>query len=228
MSDKMDIKSYIDKLFESGDIFLAEKLVLKDYKDFSKLVAQAYLARPDYESQYASSWKALIPFIEKMFNQISSKVDVEFTDADPYKSSKALRRDIEQNSRLKVWTGASNHPIFTEEQNWKFRAIHDYMTHATGKHPFSLRGEIGAYNRHVKTIPVEGRLALFTEVIGQVSTYFETSSHPPQKICKLWGFDYVNVGNVDEEEYKKNFPDQEDKPVPDEDKITTDDQEGNV
>jgi hypothetical protein len=194
------------RAWESIDKTLSEKLVSKDYTAYAKMVSDAYLARPDYESQYTSSWHSLAEHTEKMFQQVSSKIKIEFVDEDPYASFDEMKKDIETNHRMKVWTGESSHPIFTTEQNLKFRAVHDYMVHIAGDHPFTLRGELSAYNRHLKTIPKDARLALFTEVVGQVCVKVVTGSFASQKICKLWGFDYVNVGQVDDQEYQKNFP----------------------
>jgi hypothetical protein len=205
----------MNELDEFG-IPVDEKLTLINYKPYAKLVSDAYEARPSFESEYVSSWKSLAAHTEKMFKQISTRVDIEFTDDDPYfapgksndQALKDMFHDIEKNHHLGIWKGESKHPVWTPEQNWKFRAVHDYMVHLAGGHKFNLKGEIGAYNRHVKTIPPEARLALFTEIIGQVSYQEEHGSFGEQKICKLWGFDYVNVGNVDDEEYKKNFPEE--------------------
>lgn len=182
-----------------------EKLVLKDYKPYSKMVAEAYEARPAMESQYVSSWKSLISHTEKMFKQIQSKVNIEFVDTDPYKSFEEMKADIEKTGTMKVWTGASDHPVWSPEQNWKFRAVHDYMVHIAGGHKFTLRGEVGAYNRHAKTVPPDALTALFTEVVGQVCYYETLGKFASQKICKLHGFDYIKVGEVDNEKYKENF-----------------------
>ena len=189
-----------------GEEEIDEKLTLIDYKPYAKLVSDAYEARPSYESQYVSSWKSLAAHTEKMFKQISTKVDIQFVDEDPYQSFEEMEKEIKEKGIMRVYTGASDHPVWTPEQNWKFRAVHDYMVHLAGGHKFTLRGEVGAYNRHVKTIPPDARLALFTEVVGQVSYYQIHKSFAEQKICKLWGFDYVNVGNMDDIEYQKNFP----------------------
>lgn len=184
---------------------ISEKLVLKDYKPYSKLVADAYAARPDYETEHVHSWKSLIAHTEKMFKQIQSKVNIEFVDEDPYKSFDEMKADIEKTGTMKVWKGASDHPVWTPEQNWKFRAVHDYMVHIAGGHKFTLRGEIGAYNRHAKTAPPDALTALYTEVVAQVCYYEINQSFASQKICKIHGVDYIQVGKVDEQEYQNNF-----------------------
>jgi len=91
--------------------------------------------------------------------------------------------------------------VFDPVTNAKFRAIHDYMAHvqAIGSRgtDFTLRGELTAYNTHLKTIPREAIPALFTEVVGQVCAYYVLGKFAEQKICLLDGFDYINVGEVE-------------------------------
>jgi hypothetical protein len=181
------------------------KLVLSNYAPYVPLVGEAYLARPAFEEQYLYSWRALAKHIDVMFRRLQSRVTVEFTERDPYPSYVEMVNDIRENGHMFVYTGHSNHPAFSHEENWRFRAVHDYIAHAGGDHAFNLRGEMAAYNRHVKLAPPAARLALFTEIVGQVCTFFLTGTFAEQKVCKLFGFDYVNVGAVDKVEYQKNF-----------------------
>jgi hypothetical protein len=182
------------------------RLVLPDYKPFIPVVAKAYLARPAYEPAAVPSWRALVAHVEQMFRQVQSRVRVVFTAHDPYEGNyAALREDVVRNRRLQIWTGESDHRVWTPEQNWKFRAVHDYMIHVAGDHGFTLRGEMSAYNRHARIAPPTARPALFTEIVGQVCTYFFLNRFPEQKIAFLYGFDYVDVGRVDERAYARNF-----------------------
>jgi len=205
---------FLDKLKLSSVLAGQEsdaKLVLQDYGDYSHKVANAYMARPKEEGAYAASWAALMKHTERMFKQLQSKYKVEFVDEDPYASYEIMEHEVGKSKILKVWRGASAHPIWTEEQNWKFRAVHDATIHIAGGHPFTLRGELAAYNRHMKIAPPAAYDALFTEVVGQVCTYTAHKSFNfPQKVCKLWGFDYVNVGRINDIAYQKNFPEAKD------------------
>jgi len=193
-------------LLENWRHFLNEKLMLKPGPNgwdlYADLVGSAYLAAPKFEARAASSFEALTPFIEKMFNQIQSRVEVEFVDYHPYESAEHLRQDVQQTGVMKIATVDAEHAIFDPIMNAKFRAIHDYMSHiqAIGSRgtDFTLRGEIASYNTHLKTIPPAGVPALFTEVVGQVCAYFKLGgTFAEQKICLLDGFDYNNVGQVD-------------------------------
>ncbi len=182
------------------------RLALVDYRTFVPVVAKAYLARPVYEASAAYSWIALRDSTDRLFKQMSRKVEVLFVDQDPYASFEAMRHDIETNRQMRIWTGASDHGVWTPEENWRFRAVHDYMIHLAGSHPFTLRGEMAAYNRHVKIAPPAARLALFAEIVGQVCAYMYLGNQfAPQKICQLYGFDFVNVGLWNSDEYRQNF-----------------------
>ena len=192
-------------LLENWREFMNEKLMLKPgpsgWDLYAQLVADAYLAAPKFESRAASSFEAFIPFIEKMFKRIQSRVDVEFVDYHPYESAEQLRQDVNTTDTMKIATIDAEHKIFDEITNAKFRAIHDYMSHiqAIGSRgtEFTLRGELAAYHTHLKTTPKAAVPALFTEVVGQVCTYNITGEFAEQKICLLDGFDYYNVGVVD-------------------------------
>jgi hypothetical protein len=95
------------------------------------------------------------------------------------------------------------HPVFSNIQNIMIRGVHDAIAHLGGNHPFSARGEYGAYNRHLKTLcNVQGAksgkclaaAALFTEIVGQTSFYYIYGRFAPQKAVFLPDFDYYNVG----------------------------------
>ena len=167
---------------------------------YAQLVADAYLAAPKFESRAVSSFEAFIPFIEKMFKRIQSRVNVEFVDYHPYERAQELRQDVSATGTMKIATIDAEHEVFDVTTNAKFRAIHDYMSHiqAIGSRgtEFTLRGELAAYNIHLKTTPKAAVPALFTEVVGQVCTYNITGKFPEQKICFLDGFDYYNIGDV--------------------------------
>jgi hypothetical protein len=191
-------------LFENWRKYLlAEKLMLKPGANgwdlYGKLVAEAYKNAPSYEKEAEPSYRALEPFIDKMFTQIQSRVDVEFVDYDPYPSEKEMCQDAMQNGVLKIWKGGTEHPVFDPYLNTKLRAVHDYMAHCQRKTKFDLRGEIAAYNGHMMTVPEAGREALFTEVVGQAAYFINYGEFPKQKIVILKGFDKNNVGEVDPE-----------------------------
>lgn len=180
--------------------------MLTDYHPFVPVVGKAYMARPMVERAALPSWRLLAEHNRLMFGQIASRIRITFSAVDVYAGNYGQIVDDIRHGKLNVWTGESEHAAWSPEENWQFRAVHDYMTHFAGEHDFTLRGEISAYNRHVKTIPPAARPALFTEVVGQVCTYyFLGEKFGPQKVAFLYGFDYVNVGRVDKDAYRRNF-----------------------
>jgi hypothetical protein len=201
--------SDIRKVVESQDATTA-KMALKNYDAYAKRVADAYLARPSFEAEYAGSWRTLAANIKVMYKRLQSQFTFDFVENDPYTSFKQMSDDVKSSGVLKIYTGFSEHPIWTPEENHLFRAVHDALGHMAGYkknrgHAFTLRGELGVYNRQIKVISPAARVALFTEIVGQVCTSIAKGGFPPQKVCALHGFDYVNVGMIDEEQYKTNF-----------------------
>ena len=73
------------KKYTNKNKVITEKLMLKsDQWDlYGKLVDDAYVAAPEFESSAVSSFEALDPFVSKMFKRIQGVVDVQFVDNDP-------------------------------------------------------------------------------------------------------------------------------------------------
>ena len=199
--------SSFNELYES--LMLNEKKVLSSKADWLKWAArltEAYDARPVIESSMRKSYDALNESNHKMYKQILSKVDVEFVDDDPYRNYKTMEQEVFKTNKLKIFKGGSKHPFFSEEDNWIFRTVHDYLGHLAGHFKFSLQGELSAYQKHVKIAPVAARPALFCEVPAQIAYYYTKHTFVTnQKACHLYGFDFVNLGIIDETEYLKNF-----------------------
>lgn len=195
------MKSNMEKLFESWKGFLNERLMLKPGPNgwdlYAELVTRAYEEAPAFDETAVRHFESLEPFVNKMFKQLQSKVKIEFTEDDPYENDEQMKQQVKQTGVLKIFTGGTEHPTFSPELNIKLRAVHDWMAHIQPNTNFSQKGEIQAYNAHLKTIPPNGAPALFTEVIGQASHFNQRGFFPEQKIALLPGFDYFNIGVVD-------------------------------
>ena len=186
---------------------LNEKMVLANYDKYAELVSKAYEEAPEYDETVVESYKVLIESVKKMFKQLQSKVKVEFVDYDPYGTRDEMANDVKENKLLRISKLFNEHPFFNEEENLMLRTVHDYYTHIIANQDFGLRGELKAYNTHARLAPPAALPALFTEIVGQVcyaivnGTTDEnglfTANFAPQKICKLDGFDYRNVGQVE-------------------------------
>lgn len=189
----------------------AINLPSKDLFIYAMVVAEAYDAAPDYDPRVEKGFDELVKSIERMEKQINKKVNVQWTEDDP--GFKDILQH-EKSGNLPIYTGDSEHPVFTPEQNQKFRLVHDYMTHiaknrkaGTGKefttHGFNLRGEINTYLTHAKIAPKASVPVLFTEVVGQVCYKVTVGNFPPQKATVLDGFDYWNIGKMSKEKQRR-------------------------
>jgi hypothetical protein len=193
----------------SVDHPLDEKLVLANYTEYASLVADAYDARPIHDPAAKASYKVLLDHAKKMFRQLLSRIRIEFVnEPEPYKDAADMTARVNAEGVMYVSTLFSENLAsgWSERENWIFRAVHDYIVHIGGHHDFSLRGEIGTYNRHAKIVPPAALPALFSEVVGQVAYAIVRGRFPsPQKACVLYGFDYRAVGRVNPGEYERNF-----------------------
>jgi hypothetical protein len=188
---------------------LTEKLILSNYTEYSKFVADAYDARPIHDPAAKAAYAALLVHAKKMFTQLLSRIRIEFVEEpEPYKDAADMTKRVHDEGVMYVSTLFSENLAsgWTAKENWIFRAVHDYIVHIGGHHDFSLRGEIGTYNRHAKMVPPVALVALFSEVVGQVSYFLVRGKFPtPQKACVLYGFDYLQVGRVNPETYRLNW-----------------------
>jgi hypothetical protein len=193
-------------LFENWRKFiLNEKLSLKPGPNgwdlYGELVTRAYEKAPKFDPSAVSSFEAMEPFTNKMFKRIQSKVKIQFVDDNPYSDDEHMRQEVKKSGILKIWKGGTEHPVFDRELNLKLRAVHDWMAHIQPSGfsgaGFDQKGEIQAYNAHIKTVPPKAVPALFTEVVGQASHFLNRGYFPEQKIAFLEGFDYFNIGKVD-------------------------------
>lgn len=170
---------------------------ITNWNQYMELVAQAYEEAPENDPEATKAFESMKNTFLKHFRMIESKIKVLFVDGDPYKSSEEMQQDVKQNKQLKIMKDFSDHPFFSKEENWRFRAVHDWFTHILTNQPFTAKGELKAYNVHLKMFPPSSWPALFTEIVGQVSYVTVKGGFPTQKVCILKGFDYGNLGRVE-------------------------------
>ena len=217
------MKDFIKNILREN--LLNEKLVLKNWGEYVYLVANAYNEAPDYDASVVHHWNSLNQSNYTLFKRLLSKVNVVFTTndinkvgvvnivgrefkiqyiekGDEYKTQSEMKSSFNKTGILKISIDYSNHPVFSVADNIVFRTVHDYIVHILGNHDFGAKGEIASYNRHAKLAPKDAIPALFTEVCGQALTTVATDSFPKQKIAILYGFDYENVGAVDDINYE--------------------------
>ena len=145
----------------------------------------------------AKSYEALKAGISSQFEQLTKPtseggmgIKVQYGREDPYSSPQEARADVMKNKRLRVLsteaTGgmAPGHPM-SNEDNDKFRAVHDAFGHmATGRN-FSRHGEEAAVQHHARMFPPEAHHALFSELRGQNSFLIAHKDFPGNQVYNL-------------------------------------------
>lgn len=172
-------------------------LRLAGYDDFCAELADAYDAAPAFDPREAWRWDVLMDSVERMYDQVARQVEVRFVDGQPYETADQMRKEVASTGVLEISREGNVHPLWTPEQNLKFRAVHDYVVHilpGEGGPDFGPRGELRAYNLHRRLTPPDAWPALFTEVAAQACYVNAKGSFPVQKIAVLPQFDFYNVG----------------------------------
>jgi hypothetical protein len=186
---------------------------------FQRLVAASYKLAPVSDPAALTAFQELQRKMARQNDFLRHAYNFIPSPDDHYASYKQLRRAIDAQSqagkkRADIYVYAeppgpdgnasqTGHPVYTNDQNVMIRGVHDAIAHLGGNHPFSARGEYGAYNRHLKTLcnvqdARAGRClassALFTEIVGQTSYYYVYGQFAPQKAVILREFDHYNIG----------------------------------
>lgn len=138
-------------------------------------VARAYHALPEFDQQAVPAFHAMAHEVGRQFDHLTTPVhrggmgfEVEVTKHDPYSSPAEMQADVARR-RIKVLDAAStgSHPIFSDDQNNMFRAVHDVFGHAGTGRGFDRHGEEAAYRKHATMFTPLARQALATETRGQ-------------------------------------------------------------
>ena len=114
--------------------------------------------------------------VVREFTQLQKKIEVIFTERDPYDTFAALRDDVVNNRRMYVYTGESVTPLWDPETNWKARAVHDYE-HVEDLVGFDLQGELAAARASTRKAPELAPLVL-SEVALQAASYHVLGGFP--------------------------------------------------
>ena len=106
------------------------------------------------------------------------------TPHDPYSGPEGMAEDL-RGGRISTFATASTgkHEFFSDEDNDKFRAVHDVFGHAAIGRGFSRHGEEAAFLAHRQMFPPEAHAALASETRGQNSylNYSGTGQFPSQE-----------------------------------------------
>lgn len=149
-------------------------------QDHAIEVARWYIEEAESVADRAPSGEALSVYAELddaiayQFYYLTKHVGIEviFTIPDPYTSSADMFDRFYSSGMLTVFkTQPGLHPIWPDEANDRFRAVHDLLGHCTWANSFGPRGEDAAYLSHIATLPREVWPALCSETRGQNATY---------------------------------------------------------
>ena len=148
----------------------------------AKQIAEIYARTPNSPQDPAvqAAYAALINEVDAQYAILPVEIVPVDTHSYPYKTSQDMMDDVLHNHRLAVFDGGDDHAILSREQNFKFRAVHDFFGHAAHGYAFGPRGEENAWVQHCKMFSPEARRAMTTETRGQNSwVNFGPYSHLP-------------------------------------------------
>lgn len=137
-------------------------------------IADAYDALPVYDEKALPFYDQLAKEIEQQYEYMTKElgIEVEFVPEDPYKNSKEMFEEVSKGKlRVLDTKSTGSHPYLTDEQNNKFRAVHDFFGHAATGRGFGQDGEESAWIHHSQMFTMDARAALTTETRGQNSWY---------------------------------------------------------
>lgn len=134
------------------------------------------------------SWKALAHDVENLYRAIPVHV-APVLELEPYTSCAHMVESVLKHGVLYVNDLAHDHPYWSERENFRFRAVHDWYGHITGtlaagragRFEFNAVGEINAYHLHANLhVSQEALPALFCEIVGQLAWQHATGDFPDQ------------------------------------------------
>jgi hypothetical protein len=129
------------------------------------------------KSGLRQSYSAMAEHMGKQYEHLTTpkeKGGMGFTHTvtphDPYDSPTALAEDLKRGHIKTLATATTgSHEVFSNEENDKFRAVHDVFGHGATGRGFSRHGEEAAFLAHRQMFPPEAHAALASETRGQNS-----------------------------------------------------------
>lgn len=152
-------------------------------------IAEHYAKLPANDPKAHESFDAMRREIGDQYHHLTHNmgVDVRTVEHDPYRDHHEMVHDLNHNGRLQVLgthlTG--HHPFFSDEENDKFRAVHDFFGHAATQRGFDRHGEEAAWLHHSTMFTPKARAAMTSETRGQNAALIYSGRFQPQKIALL-------------------------------------------
>lgn len=141
---------------------------------YSRMASFNKGALPAYHAMREETMKQF-DFMTKPTTKGGLGIDVEVTPDDPYgKNSvhdvvREFRGDVVNRDRMKVLDSAQTggHPVFSDDDNNAFRAVHDVFGHLGSGRGIDMHGEEAAFQKHSRMFSPLARQAMATETRGQ-------------------------------------------------------------
>lgn len=181
----------------------------------SRRIADAYDAMPEFDKHALPAYHAMRDETRRQFDHMTKPrsrggmgINVEVTQQDPYGSKGAnsiigeLRDDVMNNNRIKVMSTATTgeHAVFSNDDNDKFRAVHDVFGHLGSGRGIDMHGEEAAFQKHSRMFSPLARQAMATETRGQNAALHKHGEFQEQKIgllpTRMQMPSYANVGRT--------------------------------
>lgn len=163
----------------------------------SEAIGRAHDQLPDFDNAAVPAYKKMAQEVGHQFDFLTRPrakggmgISVAVTPHDPYGKDSVhdvvgeLRDDIRNNNRIQVMSTATTggHPLFSNDQNDMFRAVHDTFGHLGAGRGVDHHGEEASYLKHSRMFSPLARQALATETRGQNSALRVHGSFQDQKV----------------------------------------------
>ncbi len=161
-------------------------------------IAAAYDRLPHFDAGALPAYRAMAEETGRQFDHMTKPrskgglgIDVQVTHDDPYGKNSVhdvvneFRDDVVNHSRMKVLSTASTggHPVFTNDQNDMFRAVHDVYGHLGSGRGIDMHGEEAAFQKHSRMFSPLARQAMATETRGQNAALQAHGEFQDQKVA---------------------------------------------
>lgn len=157
--------------------------------DILRSVGRAYQNLPNHDKSAEPHFQHMGHEIGQQFDHLTGRMGIKVhpVDYDPYKNVHEMVDDVRNNKRLKVLKTSvtGGHPYFSDDENDKFRAVHDAFGHAATGRGFDAHGEEAAFAAHSKMFSPHARPAMASETRGQNAFLHLNGDFGDQKVALL-------------------------------------------
>lgn len=137
--------------------------------DIGRQYVNDYVRTPADQDQYErvrEAFEEMAEINDYLFRQIDA--EVVFQEEDPYDDYADMRDTVDEEGKLRVFSGGNSHPIWDHHQEVTARAVHDWFGHLHLKVDFSPTGEYLKWEDSRNHYPAFCERVFFTEVVGQL------------------------------------------------------------